>query len=294
MGSNKFRGTGTALVTPFRGDGSIDFKALEKFVNFQIDNHVNYLVALGTTSEAATMSADEKNAVVDFIIEVIDGRLPLVVGCGGNNTLEVVTQVKAYNAKEGIDGLLSVAPYYNKPNQQGIYEHFKAIASASNLPIILYNVPGRTASNMSADTTVKLAKKFKNIVAVKEASGDFGQVHQIIKNRPKDFLVLSGEDAVTLPLIASGADGVISVVSYAYPAEFSEMIKLALDNEIVGARKIHYQLIDIIDTLFEEGNPAGVKAYLVTKGLIENNLRLPLVKTSKALEDRIKKHSATL
>lgn len=286
MNINRFKGLGVALVTPFRPDGSVDFTALENFLNFQIDNGVDYLVALGTTSESATMSDDEKSAVVDFIIDINKGRLPLVVGCGGNNTSEVVYTAQKLK-KPGVDALLSVAPYYNKPTQKGIFEHFKAIANATHLPIILYNVPGRTASNISADTALLLAKKFKNIIAVKEASGNMAQVMQIVKNKPDNFLVLSGDDALTLPLISIGFDGVISVVGNAYPKEFSQLVHGALDNKYEEARKIHYQLVDIIESMFAEGNPAGVKAYLKHKGLMEASLRLPLVRVSDELNKQI-------
>lgn len=282
MDINNIKGLGTALVTPFRPDGSIDFKALEQFIEFQIKGGIDYLVALGTTSEAATMTADERTAVVDFIIDVNKGRVPIVVGCGSNNTSELVDSVKSFE-KPGIDAILSVAPYYNKPNQTGLFEHFKALANATSLPIILYNVPGRTASNIAADTVVKLAKKFKNIVAVKEASGDMSQMMQLLKHRPKDFLVLSGDDALSLPLISLGFDGVISVLSNAYPQEFSTLVKAALNGEYAIARELQYKLIDIIDSLFAEGNPAGVKAYLKIKGLMDNSLRLPLVPVSDQL-----------
>lgn len=287
MDSSKFKGTGVAIITPFRIDGSIDFNALEKLVNFQIDNGTNYIVALGTTSEAATLTKDEKQAVVDFIIEINNSRVPLIVGCGGNNTAEIIKDARKFD-KPGIDALLSVVPYYNKPNQTGIFEHFKAIANSTRLPVILYNVPGRTASNISAETTIKLAKKIKNIIAIKEASGDFGQVMQIIKNRPKNFLLLSGDDSTTLPLISLGFDGVISVLSNAYPAQFSKMVNLALQGNYDEARIIHYNFIDIINSLFEDGNPAGVKAYMKHLGLIENSLRLPLVPVYEKLEIKIK------
>jgi len=286
MENSKFRGTGVAIITPFRVDKSIDFNALGKLVNFQINNNTDYIVALGTTSEVATMSADEKLAVVDFIIEINNNRVPLIVGCGGNNTSNIIKSLRQYE-KPGIDGLLSVVPYYSKPNQAGMFEHFKAIANATRLPIVLYNVPGRTSSNLNAETTLKLAKKFKNIIAIKEASGNFDQINQILKNRPKGFLVLSGDDGTTLPLISMGADGVISVLSNAYPAEFSKMVKLSLDGNFDEARTIHYKLIDIINSLFEEGNPAGVKTYLKQMGLIENSLRLPLVKVGGKLKSKI-------
>lgn len=286
MNINRFKGLGIAIVTPFRPDGSVDFKALENFLDFLISNDVDYLVALGTTSEAATMTDDERVAVVDFIIEINKGRVPLIVGCGGNNTRAVVTELKALN-KPGVDGILSVVPYYNKPNQRGLFEHFKAIANVTNLPVILYNVPGRTSSNLSAETTLVLAKKFKNIIAIKEASGDMSQVMQIVKNKPDNFLVLSGDDALTLPSIAIGFDGVISVVGNAYPKQFGEMVNAALNGNQALARKIHYQLIDIIESMFAEGNPAGVKAYLKYLGLMEASLRLPLLSVSDELNTKI-------
>ncbi|MGD9992712.1 MAG: 4-hydroxy-tetrahydrodipicolinate synthase [Salinivirgaceae bacterium] len=288
MNANQFKGTGVALITPFRKDESIDFNALERLVEKQIANKVNFLVALGTTSEAPTLSSDEKAAVVDFIIEINKNRLPLVVGCGGNNTRDLVHQLRKYNGKAGVDGILSVAPYYNKPNQTGLYEHFKALANACQLPIILYNVPGRTGSNIAASTAIKLAKNHKNIVAIKEASGDFKQAMELVKHKPAGFLVLSGDDALALPLISLGFDGIISVVANAFPDEFSSMVNSALKGDFNQARTQHYRLIEIIHSLFEEGNPAGVKAYMVLNDAIENSLRLPLVPVSKNLMERIK------
>lgn len=288
MNANQFKGTGVALITPFRKDESIDFSALERLVEKQIANKVNFLVALGTTSEAPTLSTDEKAAVVDFIIEINRKRLPIVVGCGGNNTRDLVHQLRKYNGKDGIDGLLSVAPYYNKPNQAGLYEHFNALANASQLPIILYNVPGRTASNIAASTAIKLAKNHKNIVAIKEASGDFKQAMELVQNKPRGFLVLSGDDALALPLISLGFDGIISVVANAFPGEFASLVNSALNGDFNQARTQHYRLIEIIHSLFEEGNPAGVKAYMVLNDAIENSLRLPLVPVSKNLMERIK------
>lgn len=282
-----FKGVGTALVTPFRPDGSIDFNSFEKFIEFQIENGVDYLVALGTTSEAATMSADERAAVVDFIIDVNKGRVPLLVGCGGNNTVELIDSLKEMN-KPGIDAILSVTPYYNKPNQTGLFEHFKAVANATTLPIILYNVPGRTACNIAAETVVKLASSFKNIIGIKEASGDMVQAMQIVKHKPKSFLVLSGDDVLTMPLVSIGFEGVISVVSNAYPKEFKTLVDAAIEGNYEEARKWQFKFVDIIESLFVEGNPAGVKAYLKLKGLMDTNLRLPLVPVSKALNDEIK------
>ncbi len=286
MDLQKLRGVGTALVTPFRNDGTIDFTALKDLIEFQIDNNVNFLTILGTTSESATMTNSEKNAVVDFIIETVNGRIPVVVGCGGNNTSQVIDSIKELN-KPGVDAILSVVPYYNKPTQNGLFQHFKAIANSTDLPIILYNVPGRTASNLTADTTLKLAREFKNIIAIKEASPDFSQAMQIVKNKPDDFLVLSGDDALTLPLLSCGFDGVISVVSNAFPSEFSTMVWDALNGGFAKARVNHYKLIDIIESMFEQGNPAGIKAFLTLKGFIENNLRLPLVPVSGNLFAKI-------
>ncbi len=282
MVSSKFTGVGTALVTPFRNDGSIDFSALKNLINFQIENGVSYLVALGTTSEAATMSNDEKHAIIDFIIEENNGRVPLVVGCGGNHTASVVKEIKSFE-KEGIDAILSVAPFYNKPNQRGIYEHFKAIAHSTHLPIILYNVPGRTASNIKASTIIKLANNFQNIIAVKEASGNLEKAMQLVKNKPEGFTLISGDDALTLPLISLGFDGVTSVVSNGFPKEFSTLVAHALQNDFQAARSIQYQLVDLIKSLFDEGSPAGIKAVLTLKGYMENNLRLPLVEVSGEL-----------
>lgn len=287
MDSNLFKGTGVALITPFREDKSIDFNALEKLVNFQIDNGTNYLVVLGTTSEAATMSLDERNAVVDFVIEINNKRLPVVVGGGGNNTAKVINGITKNLTNPGIDALLSVAPFYNKPNQTGIYEHFKAIANATSLPILLYNVPSRTASNISAETTLKLANDFSNIIGIKEASGNWDQMMQLVNNKKEDFLVLSGDDGTTLPLLSVGFDGVISVVANAFPKDFSEMVRLAQANKFPEARQLHYKLLNIINSLFAEGNPAGVKAFLTLQGMIHNNLRLPLVPVSKDLQTKI-------
>lgn len=294
MDINKFRGVGVALVTPFRSDGSIDFNALERVVESQIQGQVDYLVVLGTTSEAPTLSSDERAAVVDFIIDINNNRLPIVVGCGYNSTSELTHQIRKYDNKPGIDAVLSVAPYYNKPNQTGLFAHFKALANATKLPIILYNVPGRTGSNIDAETTINLAKTHRNIIAVKEASGDMKQAMELILNKPKDFLVLSGDDALTLPLIALGFDGVISVVANAFPFEFSDMVKNALQGKFMQAKASHYQLIEIIHTLFEEGNPAGVKAYMHLNKILENYLRLPLVPVSKPLYQQIQQLNSKL
>jgi len=278
----KFQGTGVALVTPFHKYGAVDFSAIEKVVEHTINNNADYLVVLGTTGETPTLSKDEKQAVTEFVIETVNGRVPIVLGMGGNNTQEVVNCIKSVSF-EGIDAILSVCPYYNKPKQKGIFYHYKTIASASPVPVILYNVPSRTGVNISAETTLQLANGYKNIVAIKEASGNFVQVMEILKNRPKDFLVISGDDALTLPLMALGTDGVISVVANAFPAEFSNMVNLCLKGKFDDARQIHFQLISIINALFEDGSPGGIKAALQIIGLCENNLRLPVVKVNKSI-----------
>ncbi len=295
MSTVSFKGTGIAIVTPFRDDKSIDFKALGKLVQFWAANGVDYLVVLGTTGESVTLSKDEKKALVDFVIENIDGKLPIVVGIGGNNTMEVINYFKDYDFDK-IAGVLSVGPYYNKPNQTGYYEHFKSIASESPAPVILYNVPGRTGSNISAETTLKLAHDFKNIVAVKEASGNLEQIMQIVKDKPEGFQVISGDDLLTLPIISIGGEGVISVAANAFPAEMSEMVNLALAGKMKQARQIHFQLMDITRALFTEGSPAGVKAVLNMLKIGSNNLRLPLTPVSKAhfekLSELVKKMKA--
>ncbi len=292
--NNKFIGTGVAIVTPFNKDFTIDYKSLGKLVNHIIKGGVEYIVVLGTTGESATLSKDEKKSIVAIVIETVDKRVPLVLGLGGNNTQEIITSLKNKSDFVGIDAILSVSPYYNKPNQQGIYRHYKTIAEASPLPIILYNVPGRTASNITADTTLKLAIDFKNIIAIKEASGNMEQCMKIIKYKPKDFSVISGDDMLTLPLIASGADGVISVVANAFPKDFSEMTRQILAGNVEVAQKLHYKLTDIIEQIFADGNPAGVKAVLELMGICKANVRLPLVKINKLtqykLEELVKKY----
>lgn len=293
MASNtfKFSGTGVAIVTPFRSDDSIDFTALRNLVDFQIKNKIDYLVVLGTTGESVTLSADEKRAVVDTVLEAANGRVPIVVGIGGNNTQDIINKIKHFDFT-GIDAILSVSPYYNKPTQNGLYEHYKAIASTSPVPIILYNIPGRTGSNMCAETTLRLANDFKNIVAIKEASGMLNQIMEIIKGKPSHFEVISGDDLLALPIIALGGKGVISVVANAYPLQMSELIRLALAGKIEEARKIHYSLLTIINLLFAEGNPAGIKATLEIKKLTTAHVRLPLVKVSQAtyakIEEQVK------
>ncbi|HJN05883.1 MAG TPA: 4-hydroxy-tetrahydrodipicolinate synthase [Bacteroidales bacterium] len=271
-----FTGTGVAIVTPFLSSGKIDYNSLNKLLNCIVDNEIDFVVGLGTTSEAVTLTSDEKKEVMKYVIEVVNNRVPIVMGIGGNNTAAVVNEIKNTNFK-GVAGILSVAPYYNKPNQRGLYEHFKAIANSSPVPIILYNVPSRTSSNIAAETVLKLAIEFTNIVAVKEASGDLAQVMEIIKNKPDGFSVLSGDDALTFPMISLGAEGVISVVANAFPSEFSTMVNQARNNDTEKAREIHYSLLEIIDLLFADGNPAGIKAALEIMGIMSNNLRLPMI-----------------
>jgi 4-hydroxy-tetrahydrodipicolinate synthase len=277
-----FTGTGVALVTPFHKYGTVDFNSLKRIIEHLLAGKVDYLVVLGTTGETATMSKDERNAVCQFVIEMVEGRVPVVIGIGGNNTQEILETISHFDFA-GIDGILSVTPYYNKPQQKGLYYHYKSIASISPLPIILYNVPGRTGVNMSAETTLRLAHEFPNIVGVKEASGNLTQIMKIIKGRPNGFSIISGDDALTLPMIAVGADGVISVVANVFPKEFSNMVRFARAGKLTEANQLHYKLLDFIETLFEDGSPSGVKAALEILGLAPNNLRLPLVKVNKAV-----------
>jgi len=283
---HKFSGTGVAIITPFNSDLSVDYNSLGKQIEHLISNNINYLVVLGTTGESVTQSESEKDELVDFIKEKVNKRIPIVLGMGSNNTQALVEKIKKTDFT-GIDAILSVAPYYNKPTQEGLYQHFKAVSEASPVSVILYNVPGRTSSNLSAATTLRLAHNFKNVVAIKEASGDFSQVMYIVKDKPEDFIVISGEDALTLPLISVGVSGVISVVANALPKEFSTMIQFALNDNITEAKKIHYKLLEFIDALFVEGNPAGVKEALAIKGITENHLRLPLVPVSKETHQKL-------
>lgn len=278
MARNIFRGLGLALITPFAADGSVDYQALKRLVEFQITNGADFLCILCTTSETPCLTADEKLRIKKLIVEVNNGRLPIMMGCGGNNTAAIVHELKTADFS-GIDGILSVCPYYNKPSQEGLYQHFKAIAEASPLPVILYNVPGRTGINMKAETTVRLARDCQNIVAIKEASGSLEQIDEIIKNKPDDFDVLSGDDALTFSAVASGAAGAISVIGNALPKQVSRMIRLEFRGEYDPARKIHHMFTELYSLLFVDGNPAGVKALLSEMGYIENNLRLPLVPT---------------
>lgn len=277
-----FSGAGVALVTPFHKYGAIDFTSLGKIVEHIITGGADYLVVLGTTGETPTLSADERTAVLDFVLESAESRIPVVVGVGGNNTQEIVNKVKSMSF-EGISGLLSVSPYYNNPQQKGIYYHYKTIASVCPVPIILYNVPSRTGANMSPDTVLQLSTDCDNIIAVKEASGNFNQIMEIIRQKPEGFSVVSGDDALTLPMMALGATGVISVVANAFPSDFSKMVKLCLKGKFDEAAKIHYKLLPIMQKLFEDGSPGGIKAALQVIELAENNLRLPLVKVNKAV-----------
>ncbi len=284
----KFKGTGTAIVTPFHKEGSIDFKSFETLINYQIENGVNYIVFLGTTGEAVTLSADEQNAVINYAIEIVDGRVPVVIGIGGNNTQAIADTMQSISF-EGIDAVLSVSPYYNKPQPNGLYYHYREIASACPVPVIMYNVPGRTGSNIDSDTCLRIAHDVNNIIAVKEASKDLEQCARIIKDKPEDFLVISGSDELTLPFMAIGGDGVISVIANAFPYEFSKMVSLCLENRFEDARIWHLRLLEVITAIYEEGSPSGVKAVLSRKGLCKNVVRLPLAKVSKGLNQRISK-----
>ena len=279
-------GTGVALVTPFKNDFSLDTEALTRIVNYVIAGGVEYLVVLGTTAETATLTKEEKEIVIKTVIEANQNRVPLVIGVGGNNTLEVVNELKNRDFTS-FSAILSVSPYYNKPTQEGIYQHFKAIAEASPLPIILYNVPGRTASNVLPATVLRLANEFKNIVAIKEASGDLVQAMKIIQHKPKDFLVISGDDMVTLPMVLAGGAGVISVIGEGFPKQFSDMVRFGLDGQVKEAYQLHYALADAIDMIFEQGNPAGIKEVFKALNLSENTVRLPLVNVNDDLKQRI-------
>ena len=278
MTNNIFKGLGIALVTPFLSDGSVDYKSLQRLVEYQIQNGADFFCILATTGETPCLTAEEKERIKNLVVELNKGRLPILMGCGGNNTAAVVEELKTADLS-GIDGILSVCPYYNKPSQEGLYQHFKAIAKASPIPVVLYNVPGRTGINLKPETTVRLAKDCENIVAIKEASGSLEQVDEIIKNGPSGFDVISGDDALTFSMIASGAAGVISVIGNALPKEFSRMIRYEFRGEYEPARKIHHRFTELYSLLFVDGNPAGVKALLHEMGFIENELRLPLVPT---------------
>jgi 4-hydroxy-tetrahydrodipicolinate synthase len=289
--NNPFTGSGVALVTPFHKDGSIDFDALKKLVQLQIDGGTDFLVVQGTTGESPTLSQEEKMQVLQTVIDVNQGKLKIVYGVGGNNTLAVGETLK--KVPTGVDGILSVSPYYNKPIQKGIIEHYKYLASCTDLPIILYNVPGRTGSNVLPETTIALAE-IPNIVAMKEASGSMEQIMEIIRLRKPDFGVLSGDDAITMPLIAAGADGVISVVANAFPEKFSKMVHASMEGDLDSARKEHYDLLPITKMFFEEGNPGGVKVALAVRGIMEESMRLPLFPVSDGLRARITSETKTL
>lgn len=283
---NKFIGTGTAIVTPFHKDGTIDFKSFEKLIDFQLQNGIKYIVFLGTTGEAVTLNRDERKAIIHMALEMVAGRVPVVVGIGGNNTQEIVNTIRNTDF-EGIDAILSVSPYYNKPQQKGIFLHYKTVAGECPVPVIIYNVPSRTGTNINAETTLRIAHEIPNIMAIKEANRDFIQVGRIIKDKPKDFLVISGDDVAALPFMAMGGDGVISVISNALPAEFSKMINLCLKGEFEDAREISFKLMDIIDGIYADGSPSGIKAVLEAKGLCNNVVRLPLVKINKSLNNQL-------
>lgn len=286
MKQNIFRGLGIALITPFKQNNEVDFDALKRLVEYQLANGADFLCILATTGETPCLTKQEKLDIQHFIVDIVKGQIPIVIGCGGNNTAAVVEELQNGDFR-GIDGILSVCPYYNKPSQEGLYQHFKAIANATSLPVILYNVPGRTGINMKAETTVRLAKDCENIVAVKEASGNLEQVDEILKNKPEGFAVLSGDDSLTYPMIACGADGVISVIGNALPKEFSRMCRLERRGEFEAAVKIHHKFTDLYSLLFVDGNPAGVKALLHEMGFIENILRLPLVPTRVSTVQKI-------
>jgi 4-hydroxy-tetrahydrodipicolinate synthase len=281
-----FIGTGVALVTPFKKDFTVDIEALKRIVNYVIAGGVEYLVVLGTTGEPATLNKDEKELVIKTIIEANNGRLPLVLGVGGNNTYGVVKEMKNRDMSQ-FSAILSVSPYYNKPTQEGVYQHYKAIAEASPLPIILYNVPGRTASNMAPQTVIRLANDFKNIIGIKEAAGDLVQAMKLIQDKPKDFLVISGDDMIGLPIILAGGSGVISVIGGGYPAEFSQMVRFGLQKKVDEAYSLHYKIMDSIDLIFEQGNPGGIKEIYKSLGMSENVLRLPLVNVDETLAKKI-------
>lgn len=279
-------GTGVALVTPFKNDFSVDTEALERIVNFQIENGINYLVVLGTTAENATLTTAEKELVIATVVKANNKRLPLVLGVGGNNTYAILEELKTRDFSD-FEAILSVSPYYNKPTQEGIYQHFKAIAEVAPLPIILYNVPGRTSSNMLPSTVIRLANDFKNIVAIKEAAGDIVQAMKMIQQKPAHFHVISGDDMITLPMVLAGGSGVISVIGEGFPKLFSEMVQLGLERKVDAAYQLHYQIADAIDMIFEQGNPAGIKEVHKTLGLSENVVRLPLVNVSNELAKRL-------
>lgn len=286
MKINDLKGTGVAVITPFQDDNAVDYEALKKQINHLIEGKVEYIVSLGTTGESATLTKEEKTEVLDFTVEQVNGRIPIVAGFGGNNTRAVIDDIEAYHFT-GVSAILSVSPYYNKPTQRGIFEHYQAIAGAAPVPIILYNVPGRTSSNITAETTLKLAHEVENIKAIKEASGDLEQCMAIVQDKPDDFLVVSGEDALTLPMIACGMDGVISVTANAFPYEFSEMVRQALNGNFKKARELHYKLFPLMKLHFADGNPGGVKASLKALGISTDKMRQPLANVNEDVSNRI-------
>jgi 4-hydroxy-tetrahydrodipicolinate synthase len=287
----QLRGTGVALVTPFAKDGSVDFTALGKVIDHVIKGGVDYLITLGTTGETATLSKEEKIAIIEFTFSYTDGRVPIIVGVGGNNTAEVVSDLQTFPLAKAL-AVLSVSPFYNKPSQEGIYQHYKAVAAASPKPVILYNVPGRTGRNMSAATSIRLAKDCPNVVGLKEASGDMAQCMDILRDAPSNFVVISGDDLLALSQIASGMQGVISVAANAYPTAFSNMVRACLSGDFVKAKAINDPLIEVYDMMFTENNPAGVKAFMHQMGLLENEVRLPLVPLSEPVYSRVKTYLA--
>ena len=293
MHNSKFTGTGVALITPFKSDLSVDYKALERLVNYQIDNGIDYIVVLGTTAESATLTNEEKERVKQTIVEVNQNRVPLVLGVGSNNTQQLLADIKSTKF-DGFDAILSVSPFYNKPTQEGIYQHFASLAKVCDLPIILYNVPGRTGSNIQPATVVRLANDFNQIIGIKEAAGDLEQAMTLIRDTPEDFLVISGDDMITLPMVLAGGAGVISVMAEAFPKEFSAMVNYGLNRDVNKAFELHYQLMHGIQLIFKEGNPAGIKAAFKHLDLAEATVRLPLVEASKQLKAEIKTFMAGL
>lgn len=287
MVQTKFTGLGIALITPFKEDESVDYDALGRLLDYQLQNGIDYLVVLGTTAETPTLTDDEKINIIRFVQNKVKGSVPIVLGLGGNCTRAVVEKLKNDDFT-GIDAILSVVPYYNKPSQEGMYQHYKAIAEASPVPVIMYNIPGRTGVNMQVDTTIRLAREFDKIIAIKEASGNMDQINDIIKKKPKDFIVISGDDGITYPLITMGAQGVISVIGNAFPKEFGRMVRLSLQGDYESARQIHQKFTDLFDLLFVDGNPAGAKCMLSLMGYIQNKLRLPLVPTRMVTYDKIR------
>ena len=289
----KFYGTGVALITPFKTDLSVDYNALKNIVNYNIDNGTNYLVVSGTTGESVTVTKEEKKKITNTVIETNKGRLPIVLGIGGNKTMAVIEEIKSTDFSQ-IDAILSVSPYYSKPTQEGLYQHFKAIAKASPVPVILYNVPGRTSKNMLPETTIRLANDFENIIAVKEAGNNVAQYLQLLKDKPDDFLIISGDDDLALGVVLAGGAGVISVIGQALPKQFSKMIQLGLQGNAKEAYKIHYQLMDVTGYIFEENNPVGIKAVFEVLGMAQDTVRLPLVPATNALKEKIKKTLSTI